>query len=447
MSIALDRTLRSNPTCAFPGRVQAELQSVRGIRADGRPEFRYHSVAVLGMDALDKSSKIVRLRAFWPGQEAPDGPHRVHAVANEVYIPGDDIGGTQNRSKTCFVRDYGCFVAAPLGKQRCESECSQCGSQHRHLGSEQAVCDWLAGVTIAANLVGYRPDDGGTDREYRPRSEYRAAPRAEPEQQWEQECSRRHQRPGSREQSQSKTVRHGQNDDCDRALEQLTPRWRLADGRGYPDQEWGNRYDAQRVRREPDLPHVQKRRCRRAEELHRTRGAEGGNRCGDGSCGEKTKHTPQTVDIEGRTVPALDQPHHHESLARIARAKGESAPDVPVAHESGCDARAYHRHYHWQACPPTKRNQGPGGDPRGGPEYSHAFIGREESKTQLCGQEIGGANCDGNCDAEEPPSRSATYRGIPLDLLDKLLQNVAPPGAVRSRVGFCYIGSSTHRSH
>ena len=158
-----------------------------------------------------------------------------------------------------------------------------------------------------------------------------------------------------------------------------------------------------------------------------------------------TRRRPSRLKVG--TEPALDQPHHHESLARIAQAEGESAPDVPVAHESGCDARAYHRHCHWQACPPTKRNQGPGGDARGGPEYSHAFIGREESKTQLCGQEIGGANCDGNCDAEEPPSRSATYSGIPLDLLDKLLQNVAPPGAVRSRVGFCYIGSSTHRSH
>ena len=67
-------------------------------------------------------------------------------------------------------------------------------------------------------MLDLRPDNGGADGEYGRGGEYRAAARAEPEQQGKQEDSRRYQRPGACEQAQRKSVCYRHNDDRQYAL-------------------------------------------------------------------------------------------------------------------------------------------------------------------------------------------------------------------------------------
>ena len=356
----------------------------------------------------------------------------MHGIADQVDIPGDDIGCAQDGSKARFARDDGCFLPAPLGKERCESECSQGCSQHGHLGGEHAVRDWLARVAIAADFMGCRPDDGGADGEYGPGGEYRPAARA------------------SQSSSGNKKAAGAIRDQDPVSRANANP---LAT-------------DTMATANVPSSSSRHDGASRTAAATPISSGAT--VMTPSASDANQTSHTSRNSAVEGpksfiapeapraavavATAAATRNPSTRRRLSRLKwgpnqrsishitksaspalhKPKGEGAPDVPVAHESGCDACAHHRHCHWHTRPPTKRNQDPGGDARGGPEHSHAFRGGEESKAQLRGQEIRGANCDGNSDAEEPPSRFATYSGIPLDLLAKLLQYSPPRRHSRS---------------
>jgi hypothetical protein len=149
-----------------------------------------------------------------------------------------------------------------------------------------------------------------------------------------------------------------------------------------------------------------------AEELDCTRGTDGSYRWREYSRGEEAQYAANAIEIEGSTEPTLDQPHHKEGLARIADAKREGSPGIPVGEESGCGTRGYHGHRHWRTRPSPKRDENPGGDPRCGPEDSHVLCGGEKGKSQLRNQEIGNGDADSENEPARPQPRADTLPGV-----------------------------------
>ena len=74
--------------------------------------------------------------------------------------------------------------------------------------------------------------------------------------------------------NQREPVHNGNSHDAETAFKQLAPRWDIAYCRGDPDEKRCNRHQTERIGPEPNLPVGKELRCRRAEELHRSRSAE-----------------------------------------------------------------------------------------------------------------------------------------------------------------------------
>ena len=100
--------------------------------------------------------------------------------------------------------------------------------------------------------------------------------------------------------------------------------------------------------------------------------------------------------------------------------------EVSIAEEIGHDGRDHRPGHDRPSRTGPKGDQRARGDAGGRPEHGHA-VGREQSKAQLCRQDIDAADHDGEPGRAHPPPRRVS--GVEfLGLYSRILKHVAVSG-------------------